>query len=240
MEKLALWTAVEPSLRSSFPAHQRIIRAALEDRLEPGPWSIGFVHSDKRPSLARDRLTRDRILAEIGRALSAAHGLEGEVYQRALERWLGDSLIVLLRANLGLAELYARGWLAPRFVAWANHAREAGLKMTSIDALARLPPNPYAYEPLNACLTQVVREIGIDRDESIELRGATLLIARDVLHGRLSVGRGASHLHSLAARGVAGLDRDRWSELSHALALGDENPEAARAVLESVRELLLA
>ena len=223
------WETTAAAIRESFPDRAGHLLAELECRLEPGPWSAGMAPAAGGTALS----SRDRVLADVGRALRASDpdGARAEARLRDLERWLVESAVTDIQARLALRHV-APDWEQP-VVDWAGRALEAGLDTTSLRILAGV--RAQATDDVDDYLRRTLRELGVERSEEAELRASVLHVARELVQGRLDEGTASSWFYVLAmsmAPGDGALElwrRERVTDSPYA----DEND-----VLASARALL--
>lgn len=218
-----LWETTAAAVRASFPDRGEDLLAELESRLEPGPWSV-------RPrAKTAAAWSRDRVLADVGRALRGADDALADSTLRELERWLVDSALVALQACLG-----ARGidpdWYETT-IAWAVSALEAGLDTGSLRILAGL--RAHETDEIDDFLRRTLRELALERSDEAELRAAACRFARDAVQGRIDPATAERRLRDVA-----------WSSTDGELAAFretdyyDDDDTQARDVLEAARALL--
>lgn len=184
-----LWEATVAAIHASFPDRALELIAELESRLEPGPWSADV--AGPAPGASRDRM-----FADIGRALRAAdpEGGQAEAQLRELERWLVDSAVEGIRARLGLNGILP-DW-SQAIVDWAGLALEAGLDTGSLRILAGIRADA-TYE-VDDYLRRTLRELKVERSGEIELRAAARHIAREAVQGRMNAETASRRLYDVA------------------------------------------
>jgi len=185
-----LWETTAAAVRAGFPDRAEDLLAELESRLEPGPWSAEF--RNRKTSAA---WSRDRVFADVGRALQNADAALADATLRALERWLVDSAVVALQALLG-----ARGidpYWYDTAVAWAASALESGLDTESLRILAGLRSNE--TDDIDEYLRRTMRELAFESSSDAELLAAAFRFARDVVQGRIDPGTAERRLRDVAS-----------------------------------------
>lgn len=225
-----IWETTAVAIRESFPDRAGHLLAELECRLEPGPWSAGIAPATGGGAGVS---SRDRVLADVGRALRASDpgGARAEGRLRDLERWLVESAITGIQARLALRHV-APDW-EQSVVDWAGRALEAGLDTTSLRILAGV--RAQATDDVDDYLRRTLRELGVARSEETELRAAVLHVARELVQGRLDEGTASSWFFVLArsmAPGDGALELWRRERVTDS-PFADEND-----VMASARALL--
>lgn len=229
-----LWAATEAAVRASFPDRADEMLAALESRLDPGPWSAA-VGGARNASW-----TRDRILADVGRALRHAdsEGVLAEARLRALERWMVDSALAALRALLGLRGIVPH-W-TESMIDWAAAALEAGVDTGSLRILAGIRVSA-TYE-VDEYLRRTLHELRLERSDELELRAAALHLAREAVQGRIDAVTASRRLYDVALSLPPGnADLEIWRHLRWQFDIDYSDRSLAdyqREVVEAARSLL--
>lgn len=235
-----LWAAIRRAAEAAFPDRAGALLAGLESRLEPGPWTVEV------PAVAPPQ-SRDRILADVARALRAADGASAEENLLALERWLTDASVTQLHVARGLREL-GLAW-DESFVEWAARALEAGLDSPSLRILAGLEIRD--HDEVEDRVRHTMRELSIT---ALEGRAVAMPIAmhfaREALQRRIDESTLVRRLHEVfgafdARSDQATIwrsfddDQDRyWEEVIEEgpAAFGRNVRNAARALLGAPEE----
>lgn len=219
-ERWALWTTTNAALWSCFPERARVVSAELEEWLEPGPWSLEFKPEEKS-SLHLSAVGRDRLRAEIDRAVSATDPQRRDAHLSALDRWLAKSFAVSLCARLGLFNLSSPEAWQQKIFEWLDLAGELQVR----------PPSLAAFNPgvgnLREVASRLARELGIDPTPERAANEAIRSVAREIIHGRIDRELGAARLTALGA--------DSNERIRLLLSPGDLLP---RATLELARRIL--
>lgn len=222
-DRQRLWLAADVALRSAFPDRGRVLRAALEDRLEPGPWSVGIAARDHRESR---RVVRDPLLNELARAFEGLR--DGVDRLRALETWHFQSPRTIYRGYRAVIEL-GYGFNAAALTAWAARACEAGIVFGSVQALAEADPGD--REGMERLLREVELELAPPTDDYEDAAIGGRIVARELLFGRGTPLLSASMIARLVRINPTIGDPDEWNELA-------QYPNDPAAITDAARALL--
>lgn len=187
--KWELWRTVRGAAEASFPDRAPALLAGLERRLEPGPWTVEV------PALAPP-WTRDRLIADIARAVHANDAVSAEAQLGALERWLHDAAVVELNVVVGLREL-GLAW-DESFVDWAARALEAGLDTPTLRILAGLEIRDHAE--VEDRVRRTMRELAVaPLSQGQRAMPIAMHFARETLQGRMDESTLARRLREVFA-----------------------------------------
>lgn len=254
--RATLFSTVAAAMRAAFPDRAASLLVDLERRLEPGPWNLdahAVSETERagagRAALERPPLSRDQLLAEVGRALRAAEpGSDfADRSLRDLEEWTRRSVVISYLAITGRF-LFGRADRT-EYVAWAAEALEAGYDGESVRIMAGLGGEElgdWYFAPRLAAMEAALGLHGSDEDALIQYARE---ISRDVVLGLITphealrrIGEpyawGTTDMAPAGIRGWATLyrDMDEYIGFDEALAGTPERVLAlARATLEAVK-----
>lgn len=228
MTRQEIATRVAEAVRAALPDRAVAILAALEVRLEAGPWSA--LLAPKRPPEAL--MPRDAMILEVKRALDHDGREDADATLRALERWLLDAVAALLEEQLGDD---AAQESAASLSAWAGDALEAGADSPSLRMLAGLSRSE--REEAWGTMRRAARELGfpVPTDERCERRRGRR-IAADFFCGRRTLSETAQRMRSLQRWG-AGL-YTVWDRLADDVELAESGYTSRERVDADLREQL--
>jgi hypothetical protein len=178
-------------MRLCFPDRARELSAALEDWLEPGPWSLDFKPAEKG-ALDFSAGSRDRLRVEVRRALRETGPERVDELVQDLDRWLVRSFAVSLCARIGQRSLASKSDYESGIHEWKKQALALQIHTPSLSS-AR------SELELSDMATRIAADLGAETSrKQIRLAGQRAL-ARDVVHGRIERGLAAARFSALGA-----------------------------------------